>query len=99
MEIFFTALITQINHSKKQHTINTNKAENIIFGPKECTDAKMPLLVIKVAIRHRIKGMGVRIMVQSLNWSELLMPTRLCKAAMATSHGRSEAFSTGSHAQ
>ena len=35
MEKLPAALITQISHSKKQHAININKAENITFGPKE----------------------------------------------------------------
>ena len=99
MEVLACSLAIQIIHSRQSEVIKSNKAEKITFSLKAWTDCRMPLRVIKVASKHKIKGKGARETTQSLNLLLYLAATKLCIAAMAINHGRSDAFSTGSHAQ
>jgi hypothetical protein len=63
---------------------------------KECTEVRTPERTRKVPISDSEKVRIESSMVQILNASRFSITTAECNSAVPTSHGISEAFSTGS---
>jgi hypothetical protein len=75
-----------------------------IVGPialcvNECTELKTPDRVMNVPRMVRRKLACTSVTVHPFNTPRRSITTAECRAAVAVSHGSSDAFSTGSHAQ
>jgi hypothetical protein len=79
--------------------MNTRKVGPMSDWVKECTELKMPERVMKVPRIVRMKLARARLMVHILSIRLRSWTMVECMKAVAVSHGRKDAFSTGSHAQ
>ena len=70
-----------------------------VLSPKACTDERIPDRVRNVPNSARVKVRITSTMFQMRSIPRRSWTITECRKAVATSHGMSAAFSTGSHAQ